>query len=62
MSHVLGIRREDKNRWERRVPIIPEHVKRLREEFNIETIVQTSKIRIYSDEPEGQSQTVEGRE
>lgn len=50
MNHVLGIRREDKNKWERRVPIIPEHAKKLREKFNIKTIVQTSKIRIYSDE------------
>lgn len=26
MTRVLGIRREDKNRWERRVPITPEHL------------------------------------
>lgn len=49
MNLVLGIRREDKNKWERRVPITPEHVKKLKEEYNIKTIVQSSKIRIYSD-------------
>lgn len=25
-EHIIGIRREDKNPWERRVPVIPEHV------------------------------------
>jgi len=49
MNHILGIRREDKNKWERRVPIIPKHVKELKENFGIETIIQTSKIRIFTD-------------
>ena len=50
MSFKLGIRREDKNRWERRVPITPEHVKILKEKHGIETIIQPSKIRIFTDE------------
>jgi alpha-aminoadipic semialdehyde synthase len=50
MSFKLGIRREDKNIWERRVPIIPNHVKELKEKYNISTIIQPSKIRIFSDE------------
>jgi alpha-aminoadipic semialdehyde synthase len=50
MDLVLGIRREDKNKWERRVPITPDHVKKLKEKFNIKTVVQSSKIRIYSDQ------------
>ena len=49
MSLTLGIRREDKNKWERRVPIIPEHIKILKNKFDIETIIQPSKIRIFSD-------------
>ncbi len=50
MSLTLGIRREDKNIWERRVPIIPTHVKELKEKYDISTIIQPSKIRIFSDE------------
>jgi len=45
----IGIRREDKNKWERRVPLTPEHVKKLKED-EIQTIVQPSKIRIFSNE------------
>ncbi len=40
MKKLLGIRKEDKNIWERRVPLIPEHVKRLKEDFGIDTILQ----------------------
>jgi len=29
MPRVIGIRREDKNRWERRAPLVPEHVQEL---------------------------------
>jgi len=50
MSLILGIRREDKNKWEARVPLIPEHIKKFKEEYGIETIVQPSKIRAYSDD------------
>lgn len=49
MSIILGIRREDKNRWERRVPIIPEHVYELKKNYGIDTIIQPSNIRIFSD-------------
>ena len=49
MSSILGIRREDKNKWERRVPLIPQHLKELKEEHGIDSIVQTSPIRIFSD-------------
>ena len=48
---MFGIRREDKNKWERRVPIIPSHVKELKNNNNdIDIIVQPSKIRVFSDE------------
>lgn len=49
MSFTFGIRREDKNKWERRVPIIPEHVKELKNIYDIETIIQPSKIRVFTD-------------
>jgi len=49
MNLILGIRREDKNRWERRVPIIPKHVQQLKKKYGIETIIQPSDIRIFSD-------------
>ena len=50
MSFIIGVRREDKNEWERRVPLIPEHIKQLKEKYNIETIIQPSSIRAFSDQ------------
>lgn len=50
MEKIIGIRREDKNKWERRVPLIPEDVKELKEKYGVTTIVQPSKIRIFTDE------------
>jgi len=50
MSYTLGIRREDKNKWERRVPVTPEHVKELKEKYDVETIIQPSQIRVFTDE------------
>jgi alpha-aminoadipic semialdehyde synthase len=50
METLLGVRREDKSRWERRAPLAPEHVRALREEFGIVTVVQPSTIRVFSDE------------
>lgn len=49
MGFKIGIRREDKNEWEKRAPIIPEHVKELKEKYGIELIVQPSSIRAFSD-------------
>lgn len=49
MSFILGMRREDKNRWERRVTIIPKHVQELKRKHGIETHIQPSKIRVFSD-------------
>jgi alpha-aminoadipic semialdehyde synthase len=50
MKYRIGIRREDKNKWERRVPLVPEHVKEFKEKYDIETVIQPSKIRAYSDD------------
>lgn len=49
MEKYLGIRREDKNKWERRVPLIPEDIKELSEKHSIRTMVQPSTLRIYPD-------------
>ena len=46
----IGIRREDKSKWERRVALIPEHVKLLKEKFEIQTTVQPSAIRVFPDD------------
>jgi saccharopine dehydrogenase (NAD+, L-lysine forming) len=47
-KHVLGIRREDKNRWERRVPLIPADARKLIAQ-GYELVVQPSPIRVYPD-------------
>lgn len=47
---VIGIRRADKNKWEKRTPLIPEDVKYLKEEFGIQTLIQPSTIRAYTNE------------
>ncbi|HVQ01283.1 MAG TPA: bifunctional lysine ketoglutarate reductase /saccharopine dehydrogenase family protein [Candidatus Thermoplasmatota archaeon] len=49
MTCTLGIRREDKNRWERRVPLVPHHLQQLKEQYGINTIIQPSRIRVFSD-------------
>ena len=50
MEHVIGIRREDKNEWERRAPLTPDHVRRLKEAHGVHTIVQPSPIRVFTDD------------
>jgi len=50
MDRTIAIRREDKNEWERRVPLVPDDVRWLKEKHGIRTIVQPSGIRIFSDE------------
>ena len=49
MNKIIGIRKEDKNRWERRVPLIPEHIQELKQNEKIDFMVQPSEIRIYPD-------------
>ncbi|KAJ1723018.1 hypothetical protein LPJ53_002636 [Coemansia erecta] len=46
---VLGIRREDKNRWERRVALTPAHIKRLIKETGAKVLVQPSNTRIFNN-------------
>lgn len=50
MPVPVGIRREDKSRWERRTPLTPPWVRRLRQEHGLEVYVQSSPQRIIPDE------------
>ncbi|RLF57854.1 MAG: hypothetical protein DRN37_05805 [Thermoplasmata archaeon] len=43
----IGIRRESKNRWERRAPLTPIHVQRLVNDQDIDFTVQPSDLRIF---------------
>lgn len=45
---VLGVRREDKNKWERRAPIAPEHVKALVDQ-GLKVVVQPCTRRVFTD-------------
>ncbi len=49
MPHTLGIRLEDKNIWERRVPLTPAAVQRLAAQPDLEVRVQASPTRIFPD-------------
>jgi alpha-aminoadipic semialdehyde synthase len=49
VGSIIGIRREDKNEWERRVPLTPTDLIALRERHGLHAIVQASPIRAYTD-------------
>jgi alpha-aminoadipic semialdehyde synthase len=49
MTKRIGLRREDKNPWERRSPLIPAHVRELIRNQSLEVLVQSSPIRIFPD-------------
>ena len=46
---MIGIRREDKNRWERRAPLTPEHVAELAR-HGVDVTVEPSPLRVFPDE------------
>lgn len=48
-GRCVGLRREDMYHWERRTPLIPEHVQSLQESTGHEFLVQTSDMRAFSD-------------
>jgi saccharopine dehydrogenase (NAD+, L-lysine-forming) len=50
MEKIIGIRREDKNEWEKRVPLVPDDVRWLKENHGIRTLIQPSAIRTFSDD------------
>jgi alpha-aminoadipic semialdehyde synthase len=45
---VVGVRRETKNRWERRAPLAPQHVRTLTRK-GVTVLVQPSRMRIFTD-------------
>ncbi len=49
-QNIIGIRREDKNIWERRVPLIPSHAREMIQEHGIRILIQPSRTRVFSDE------------
>jgi len=49
MTQRIGLRREDKNPWERRAPLIPTHVRELIRKEGIEVFVQSSPNRVFPD-------------
>jgi saccharopine dehydrogenase (NAD+, L-lysine-forming) len=50
MKARIGIRREDKNRWERRVPLIPSQVREIIQNHDVEIWMQPSDIRVFADQ------------
>lgn len=50
MNKILGIRKEVKNKWERRVTLTPAAVKELKNNFGIDTLFQLSEKRIFDDQ------------
>jgi hypothetical protein len=46
----IGIRREGKNRWERRVPLVPDQVERLVKELGVTVYIQPSTKRVIPNE------------
>jgi len=50
MTTCIGVRREDKSHWERRVPVTPEDARKLKEEHGIEMWVQPSPIRVFTED------------
>jgi alpha-aminoadipic semialdehyde synthase len=50
MPGSIGVRREDRSRWERRVPVTPEVAAELRAQHGVSVVVQPSSIRAFADE------------
>ena len=49
MVRVIGIRHEDKSRWETRVPLVPADIRDLIQHHGIQFRVQTSPTRVFKD-------------
>jgi len=50
MGATVGIRREDKNKWERRVPLVPTDASDLQTKLGARFLVQSSGLRVYTDD------------
>lgn len=46
----IGIRREEKNRWETRAPLTPLHAKDLKKLPDVEVVVQPCNKRIFTNQ------------
>lgn len=49
MPGCIGVRREDKSQWERRVPVTPEVAAELMAQHQLQVIVQPSSIRAFTE-------------
>ena len=58
IAKIIGIRREDHNKWERRAPLVPADVKTILNENTCTISIQPSKLRIFSDHPYEQAGAV----
>lgn len=47
---AIGIRREDKGAWERRVPLVPRDIRWLLKTQGVQTVVEPSETRAFSEE------------
>jgi len=50
MGAIIGIRREDKNKWERRVPLVPTDTSDLQTTRGVRVVVQPSSVRVCTDD------------
>jgi len=50
MGVTIGIRREDKSEWERRVPLVPADLAELVQDSNLRFTIQPSSLRVFKDE------------
>jgi alanine dehydrogenase len=50
MKPIIGLRREDKSPWERRVPLTPQDAQDLQANHGLEVIAQTSDLRVFKDQ------------
>lgn len=48
--NTIGIRREDKSRWEARAPLVPRHVRQLVRDHALDFAVQRSRRRAFADD------------
>jgi alpha-aminoadipic semialdehyde synthase len=47
---IIGIRKEDKSRWERRAPVDPSTVAALVRDLGMEVLVEHSAVRVFTDD------------
>jgi alpha-aminoadipic semialdehyde synthase len=55
MKPIIGLRREDKSPWERRVPLTPQDAHDLQAEHGLEVIAQSSDLRVFEDQEYAQA-------